>query len=286
MKDLIISLESTCDLTQKQIKEHDLRVIDMMFMVDGKEYSTATDTVVTSELYSKMKSGKKTLTSQINEATYFEFFEQLLKEGKDILHLAFSSGLSNTVNCAKKAAEELNKTHENKIYVIDTLCGCSGQGFLGILTRRYSKKAESIDQAVRYVENLKHRLNHCFSVENLKYLANGGRIKASTAFIGNLLNIKPVMRMDEEGRLVSCGKVMSRKKSLVAIFDKLKNTYDQQFDMCFISHADCLQDAEFIAKLVQEQTTLKPYITDLGPIIGSHSGPGTISLYFIGQQGR
>ena len=140
------------------------------------------------------KEGKKTSTSQINEELYFDLFSNLLKENKTIIHLALSSGLSNTYNCALSAANKLNKINNNKIYVIDSLCACAGQGFLGVLTRDFSKKTNDITQILEFIEEIKLKINHVFTVDNLKYLANGGRIKSSTAFIGNVLNIKPVLK--------------------------------------------------------------------------------------------
>lgn len=286
MDNLIISLEATCDLTPELIRKYDLRVISMNFMIDGQEYSTETDSIESSELYSNMRKGKKTSTSQINETRYVEFFEELLSEGKDVLHIVFSSGLSSTYNSAKKAVEEVNKNHTNKVYLVDSLCGSCGQGLVGILAREYSKEADSVEEVVKYVETIRYRIQQWFSADNLKYLANGGRIKASTAFVGNLLNIKPIMSTDDMGKLVSSGKVISRKKALIALSDKLNSLYDKQFDMCFVSHADCAEDAEFVANLIKEHIVLKPYVTSIGPVMGSHCGPGTIAIFFVGQTVR
>ena len=282
MIDIIISLESTCDLDKKQIEENDLKIIHMNFLVDGEEYNTQKDDVISSGLYKKMKEGKRTSTSLINKSNYIKFFEELLKQNKPILHLAFSSGLSNTCACAKDAASELNAKYEKEmIYVVDSLCACSGQGMFAILVKRKAKEVNSIKELIDYAENLKLQVNHDFTVDALKYLANGGRIKPTAAFFGSILNIKPVMKTDDNGKLIVTGKVLSRKKAINTIFNRIKSTYNHNEDICFISHADCEADAEYLKHLLITETTLKPIINNLGPIIGSHSGPGTLSVYYL-----
>ena len=283
MKDLIISLESTCDLTPELLKKYELSQIDMSFFVDGNEYTTETDSVVSSGLYEKMKSGKKTSTSQINSETYAEFFEKLLAQNKPILHIAFSSGLSGTYHAACQAAELLNKTHENKIVVVDSLCACGGHGLLAILTREFSKSSKSIDEVVSFVEDLKTKLNHTFTVDNLKYLANGGRLKASSAFVGNLLNIKPVLKVDENGKLVVTQKTIGRKCAINQMFNIYKKNRAENSDICIISHANCLNDANTLASMIKKEYGITPIITDLGPIIGCHSGPGTLAHFYVGK---
>ena len=283
MKNLIISLESTCDLTPELLKNYELAQIDMSFFVDGNEYNTENDNVVSSGLYEKMKTGKKTSTSQINTETYTEFFEKLLTENKPILHLAFSSGLSGTYHAACQAAELLNKTHENKIYVVDSLCACGGHGLLAILTREFSKTAKSVDEVISFAEDLKSKLNHTFTVDNLKYLANGGRLKASSAFVGNLLNIKPVLKVDINGKLVVTQKTIGRKCAINQMFNIYKKNRATNSDICIISHASCINDANTLAGMIEKEYGIKPIIADLGPIIGCHSGPGTLAHFYVGK---
>ena len=228
MENLIISLEATCDLPDDIIKRHNLKVIDMNYIVGDDEFSTQSYTVTDSGLYEKMEQGKKTSTSQINQTAYEEFFNNLLKENKTILHIAFSSGLSNTYLSAVAAANKLNETHKNKIHVIDSLCACAGHGLLAVLTSEFSKTAKTINEVIDFVDKTKMQLTHSFTVDNLKYLANGGRIKASSAFFGNMLNIKPIMKVDDNGRLVVINKVISRKKhsaqSLTNFFNRMIKT--------------------------------------------------------------
>lgn len=283
--DLIISLESTCDLPKEIIDKYDFKVIGMDFLIDGKVYNSEIDTVLSTNLYSKMKEGSKTSTSQINDEKYLSFFKALSSLNKPVLHLGFTSGLSGTVLAAKRAAEEVNKESSNKIIVVDTLCACSGHGYMAMLVADFAKNASSIEQVVDFAENIKLKLKHCFTVDKLKYLVNGGRVKASTAMIGNLLNIKPILRVDDEGHLVSVSKVISRKKSLNHLADECASTIDNNYKYLIISHADCLEDAKTVEIAVKEQKPdIEVLITDLGAVIGSHAGPGTIALFYVGEK--
>ena len=283
---IIISMEATCDLSYELIKENDFRIVDMNFMIDVKDYCTDSDDVVSSDLYGKMKEGAKTSTSQVNHVVYEEFFSELLKEGKDVLHLAFSSGLSETYQSALKASKNVNKNLKNKVYVIDTLCACAGQGLLALIAKKYIDEGADIKSAATFLEQMKMNISHIFSVDNLKYLANGGRIKKSSAIVGNVLHIKPVMHADNEGKLVVLQKVMSRKKALKELLNIYNETSDDNYKYCIISHADCIEDAEYISKNVKESKGVDSIITNLGPIIGSHSGPGTIAFFFVSKFSR
>lgn len=284
MKNLIISLEATCDLPMDSIIKNGFKVLPMTYLIDQKEFSTQFYTVTSSGLYSKMRSGAKTSTSQINQSIYEEFFKNELNDENVILHLAFSSGLSDTYKNALAAAQAINSEKKNKVYVIDSLCACSGQGMYAILVKKYADNCENIDEIINYAENLKLQLNHCFTVDNLKYLVAGGRVKQATAIVGSILNIKPVMRMDNEGRLDAVKKVISRKKSIKTLYDDFVNTYNKSYKLCYISHSDCLADAQLLASEIRNGTGIEPVITDLGPIIGCHSGPGTLALYYLADR--
>lgn len=282
----IISLESTCDLPLEIIKENDFKIIDMDFIVEGKIFSTKTDDVVSSGLYEKMKNGARTSTSQINKQEYFVFFSELIKEGKDIIHLAFSSGLSKTYESAMFAAQEINKKSKNKVYVVDSKCACAGHGLFAILCKDYFEKTKNVLKTIEYLEKIKLNVAHVFSVDNLKYLANGGRIKKTSAVVGNILQIKPVMKMDKEGCLCVEEKAMSRKRALRKMVDKYEQNYDENYNYCLISHADCLEDATYIKEQIVRLRNINCTLTNLGPIIGCHSGPGTIALFFISKNQR
>ncbi len=286
MLDVCISLESTCDLEKDFIEKFDLSIIDMNFEVDGESFNTKNDDVVSSKLYEKMLQKKKTGTSQINDYFYEEHFKNLLKQNKPIIHLALSSGLSATVDGARRVADEINKTSDNKVFVIDSLCGCSGQGLLGMIIREKSKECSSVEELVAFAELLKHKIYHYFTVDTLTYLANGGRLNSKTAFIGNLLSIKPVMEMSKVGKLEVMHKVISRKKSISSISNLVVNAIDDNYEYCFIAHANCIQDAVSMKEKIEAGSNVKPTIVNLGPVIGCHSGPGTLAVFFVGKENR
>ncbi len=287
MEKIIISAEATCDLPRDIIEENDIRIVDMDFLIDGTVYNTATDDVLSTNLYGRMRRWAKTSTSQVNEIAYQEHFEMLLRKGYTVIHLALSSGLSGTYYTAVKAAAGLNQCYDNKVYVIDSLCGCSGQGYLAVLANQFAKTADNIDQVLQFIEKTKHNINHYFTVDNLKYLSNSGRIKTGIAIIGNVLNIKPVMRMDESGSIVAVKKVISRKKSLQALYDKFVQSVSPDCKMVYISHSDCYNDAEYVFNQIKvNYPDINVVITNLGPVVGSHSGPGTVAIYFLSDNGR
>lgn len=282
--DLNISVEVTCDLSEDLIKQYDLRVVDMDFLIDGDVYNTSKDTVLSTELYTKMRNGVKTSTSQVNRAVYEDHFTKLLSEGKDVLHLAFSSGLSNTYESAVAAANQVNETSKNKVYVVDSLCACSGHGLFAMYVRKFAKQCDDINKIITYAENIKLKMSHLFTVDSLKYLANGGRVKASTAIVGNMLNIKPLLRVDNSGHLENTGKVFGRKKSLITLCEKVCKEYDPQYDICIVSHADSLNDANMVADYISNDSNLNVIIENLGPVIGCHAGPGTIAIFYIASK--
>jgi len=282
MKNLVISMEATSDLPKEIVKENNFEIINMDFVIDGKLYNSKKDTINSTLLYEKMKKGIKTSTSQVNEDIYYNHFKTLIEKGKKVLHLAFSSGLSNTYNNAIIAKNKINKEFGEVVYIVDSLSACSGQGLFGILVSDFAKTNNSINAIIKFANKLKQQISHIFTVDNLKYLANGGRIKTSTAIVGNILNIKPVMKMDSNGQLVSYGKVISRKKSLNSLYNKFKNTTLKEQKLCFVSHADCIKDAEYIASLIQNDG-YRTIITNLSPIIGCHSGPGTLAIFYLSE---
>ena len=286
MLEVNISLEATCDLEKELIEKYNLKVLNMNFEVDGEFFDTDKDDVVSTKLYEKMVQKKKTGTSQINEFIYEEFFKTLLDDGKPVVHLALSSGLSGTVDSARRAAEKLNQKGEKKVYVIDSLCVCSGQGLLGMVLRDYAKTCDLIEDFIMFAENIKNKIYHYFTVDNLTYLANGGRLNSKAAFFGNLLSIKPVMEASFVGKLEVMHKVISRKKSIISIANLSRNAYDKDYSYCFIAHANCIEDALLLKSKIEAETMLTPIIVNLGPIIGCHTGPGTLAIFFVGKENR
>jgi DegV family protein with EDD domain len=213
--------------------------------------------------------------------------EPLLQAGKDVLVLAFSSGLSTTYNSAVIAAEDLKERYpDRKVYVVDTLCASMGQGLLVYLTAQQKADGKTIEEARDFAEESKRRLCHWFTVDDLNHLKRGGRISAATALVGTMLSIKPVLHVDDEGHLISMGKARGRQASLKALVDKMEETaIDPGSQTVFISHGDCLRDAETVAAMVKERFGVQNVVISyVGPVIGSHSGPGTMALFFLGRQ--
>lgn len=277
----ILSCECACDMPNDLIEKYDLKVAPMVFYINEQEFRSDDPNFSTEQVCKFMREGATTKTTQINEYDATEYLENLLKTGKDILHFSFSSTMSNTYNNFKNVAEKLNKTHKNKVVVIDTLCQSGGVGLLIKLTAdEIISKNLNIKQAEEFA--VKNRLNiaHIFTVDDLKYLHRGGRISFTSAILGTILKIKPVLRLSEEGVIVPAQKVISRKKALYTLVEKTKENFSGEFDSIFITHADCLADAEIVSNLVKEQLGVTPYIMNLSALVTNHSGPGTIAIYF------
>ncbi len=281
----ILSAESACDFTPALAEKYDVKVMPMKYYIGEEEFSSA-DANGTDELYRRMKAGEVTKTTQPNDFEVREFLEGLLQEGKDILHLSFSSGMSGTAATFARVAAELNKTNANKIYVVDTLCQSSGVALLlTILADKVAREDLSAQEARDFVENTKMSIMHYFVVETLTYLARGGRVSPVLAKIGNLLKLKPLLQVNDEGKIVQLAKHIGRKRSIVALIDKFKQNYNGASKFVYISHADCLAEAEGIkAELEKLYPELNICISPLGPIIASHSGPGTLALYFTADK--
>lgn len=285
MIDIIISTEATLDLPKDIIEKYDIKYADMHYSIDDKEYYTADNNFTFEEFYNKMKQGSMTRTSQINEFEAREYFEELLKQGKDIVHISTSSNLSGMINNFKKVAEELNETNNNKIYVVDSLAGSFALGLLCIYAREKCLTANSAKEVADFIENNKQRANALFTVDDLKYLYRNGRLSKLSAFIGGLLKIKPYLHLDENGKLAMLSKVISRKKSLQTLADNtIKYSNCKICKLLFIAHANCKEDAEFIKHEVEKNTDMQVILYDLGIVIGAHSGPGTLATFFLSDK--
>ena len=286
MFNFILSAEAACDLPQDLIDCYSISIAPMTYFINNNEYNTKTSSLTTKDICLMMQNGATTKTTQLNEQEVETYLQELLKEGKDILHISFSSAMSGTYNNFKKVAESLNKTNTNKIYVVDSLCQSFGDGL--ILTEIAKKSIEnnfSAAEAQQYAESIKLSIGHFFIVDNLKYLARGGRISSSVALIGNLLNLKPVLHLDNNGVIVQLTKVIGRKKSILTLIENFKNNYNGNSKDVYISHADCMADATFLKeKLLALNPNLNIVISDLGPIIVSHAGPGTMALFFTSNK--
>ncbi len=282
--DYVIATDSTCDLPKTLLREMQVQSLDMMYFVNDIGYGKDdANQLEFHEFYDAMRNGARTSTSMINEQTAREFLTDLLAQGKDVLYLSFASVLSGTYENFKRVAEELNAANTNKVYVVDSKCASGGEGLFVTLVAEKCKSGLTFDEACKYADEIRDRVIHYFVVDDLKYLARGGRLSKGSAFFGNLLNIKPVLHVDELGRLVPIKKVVGRKKSLVALIDKMSERYNKESETIYITHGDCFDDAKFVADAITEKFGLPVKIMPLGFVIGSHSGPGTVALFFTGD---
>lgn len=286
MSNYVIFTDSACDIKPETLREWGVCYRALTFYFNGDDREYANDDMPVSEFYEKMRQGGVAKTSAVNVDAFEEAFEALLKEGKDILYLGFSGGLSTTSNSARIAAGELaDKYPERKIAVVDTLCASAGQGLLVRLV--VDKKAEgaTLEQAAQFAEDIKLNIAHWFTVDDLEYLKRGGRVSPTVAFVGNTLGIKPIMHVDDEGHLVKVDKARGRRKSLMTMVDMYtQSAKTPESGLVFISHADCEEDARFVAEQIKERHGVEvQVITDVGPVIGAHSGPGTFALFFVAK---
>lgn len=287
MRDYVIVTDGTADLTQEMIEELGIISIPMNFEVEGKAYVHYPDAreLSSHEFYEKLRQGGKSVTSLINTDTFLKVFEPLVKEGKDILYIAFSSALSGTYNSSLIAKEELEEKYgQAKILCFDSKCASVGEGLCVYTAAELKGEGCSIDELFNWLhENILH-LCHWFTVDDLFHLKRGGRVSALSAGIGTALNIKPVLHVDDEGRLIPMEKVRGRKKSIQALFEHMEATItNPEEQVIFIGHGDAKEDAEYLAELVKERFAVKDVIINyIGPVVGTHSGPGTIALFFFG----
>lgn len=286
MRDYVISVNSTVDTTKEWLRERGIPVVPLKYTIDGQTY-TDMEGLSSKEFFAKLREGKMSVTSQINPDEAFEILEPIVKEGHDILHLAFSSGLSGTYNAMRIAGEMLQEKYpEAKVIVIDTLCACLGEALL--LHKALQQKAGgvSIEELARWVEENKLHVCHNVTVDDLHHLQRGGRISRTTAVLGTLIQIKPIIHMDDEGKLQVIGKERGRKKSLNRIVDmSAEQAAGWENDIVMITHGDCPEDAEYVAKLVKEKMGVDNIlINDIGTVIGSHTGPGVVAVFCMGSK--
>lgn len=287
MRNFILSTESTSDLPKNYLKENDIYCYEMGGMVGNDEFGGSSGVELdTKVFFDRMRNGERTTTTQVNAVEAEEFLESLLQQGKDVLHLAFSSGLSGTCDNFINAANALNKKHKNQVYVVDSKAASLGQGLFVHFVNQKAQEGLSAKEAAQYAEEIRDDVCHYFVVDDLNYLYRGGRVKKSTAIIGNVLHIKPVLHVNLEGKLIPLKKVMTRRKSLNALVDFMETKFDGWSQDVFISHGDCEEEAKYVADLVTKKLGIpseKIMLNHLGPVIGSHSGPGTVALFFHGR---
>ena len=289
MSEYVLITDSSADLSQEMVQELGVTVLPLSFTIQGKTYRNYPDNreMDLPLFYDMLRAGELATTSAVNVAEYTQAVEPILQEGKDVLILAFSSGLSSTYQASVLAAGELREKYpDRKIYTVDTLCASLGQGLLVYLAAQEQRKGKSIEEVRDWAEETKLHLCHQFTVEDLHFLKRGGRISATTAVVGSMLQIKPVLHVDNEGHLINIGKARGRQASLKALVDKMEKTVTEEGrKTVFISHGDCRKDAVTVADMVRERFgTQDIRINFVGPVIGAHSGPGTLALFYLGTE--
>lgn len=287
MSNYVIYTDSGCDINPALLAEWGVPYKSLTFRFNDSDAEYSNDDMDTATFYAKMREGGVAKTAAVNVDAFAGAFEELLKEGSDVLYLGFSSGLSTTYNSARLAAEQLrDKYPERKIVTVDTLAASAGQGLLVYLAVEKKKEGATIDEVAAYIESIKLNLAHWFTVDDLVYLKRGGRVSPTAAFFGNMLGIKPVLHVDDEGHLTPVTKVRGRRTSLVTIADKYAETaLEPGKAPIFISHGDCMSDVESFAAIIKQRHGLDvKIIADVGPVIGAHSGPGTFAFFFLAKQ--
>ena len=289
MRDFVIMTDSCCDLADEMARELGIVVVPLSLEMGGQTYRNWLDgrEIGFKEFYKLAREGKDLKTSAVNTAAFEEKMRKILDEGKDLLYIGFSTGLSTTYNSGESAARELREKYpDRKIYTVDTLAASLGQGMITYYAAKKKEEGATIEEVRDFVESEKLHMCHWFTVDDLNYLKRGGRISAATAAVGTMLSIKPVMHMDNEGHLVAVGKARGRKASLKALADSMEATMlPGRNETIFISHGDSLEDAEYLANLVRERTGVQDIVINyVGPVIGAHAGPGTIALFFWGSE--
>ena len=287
MSDFVILTDSSADLSADMVRKLNVEVLPLGFVLDNQTYRNYPDNreMDPHVFYERLRAGDVATTNAVNVAQYVEALEPLLQAGKDVLVLAFSSGLSTTYNSSRLAVEELSARYpERKLYPVDTLCASLGQGLLVGYAAQARARGGSIEEVRDWIEEHKLNLCHQFTVDDLYFLKRGGRISSATALVGSMLHIKPVLHVDNEGHLINTGKVRGRQAALKALVDRMEHTaIDSGSLTVFISHGDCLEDAQTVADMVKKRFGVQEvYINYVGPVIGAHSGPGTLALFYMG----
>lgn len=287
MSEYVIYTDSACDISADMYAEWDVPYKKLTFRFDGSDTEYNDGDIDAKQFYDKMRDGAVAKTAAVNTESFVAGFEEYLAEGKDVLYFGLSSGLSTTYNSARLAAEQLSEKYpDRKIITVDSRTASTGTGLLLYLAIQKKKEGATIDELADYVTKTAAKLCHWFTVDDLVYLKRGGRVSAAAAFFGNALGIKPVLHVDDDGHLIPVAKVRGRKTSLKAIADKYTElAEDPENGTVFICNGDCPEDVEYLSGLIRERHGVDvKYVAYTGTVIGAHSGPGTMALFFIGKE--
>ena len=282
--------DSSCNLTEAMIEEYNLKILPLTFMIEGVQYQSYLEGqhVDLSQFYTMMREGKTITTSLPNLVESEELFKEVLDAGQDLLYIGFSSGLSGTFNAIDLLLRNLAQAYpERKIFSVDSLAASGGQGLLVWYAAKQRESGKSIEEIRDWLENNKLNLAHWFTVDDLMFLFRGGRVSKTSAWAGTLLNIKPVLHVDDEGKLVPLEKVRGRQKSLNALIEHMNESALQPVSdqTIFITHGDCAEEAEYLANLIREHLGCTDVVINwIDPVIGAHAGPGTMALFFLADK--
>jgi len=286
MRDYVILTDSCCDFSAEMVDELELHVLPLSFMMEGKEYFNYPDNrdIDPKVFYGKLRSGALGTTSAINVAVFTETMTNLAASGKDILCVSFSSGLSTTYQSASIAAKDVMAANPGcNILVVDSRAASLGQGMLVYLAVQEKRKGRSMEEVRDFVEERKDHIDHWFTVDDLNHLKRGGRVSAAAALVGTMLQMKPVLHVDNDGHLIPVSKVRGRKASVKALLDKMDELVEDP-GVVFISHGDCEDEAVALGEAIKAKYPVKKLVINyVGPVIGNHSGPGTLALFFQGK---
>lgn len=286
MKKFIISTDSTEDLPETYLKENNISIHPLYYIIEDKEYIPGVDDMPVKDFYKALKEGKMPTTSASNPINIIAQFQKEINEGNDILHLSFSSGLSSSYNNAKICAQKIMEEEPNsKIVVVDTLSGTVGQGILLMKAVEMKKAGKTIDEIAQWINDNKKHVIHEFTVSDLNHLFRGGRLSRASAIVGTMLNIQPILHMDDEGKLAAIGKVRGRKKALCALVDNIENKTDiTTLKQVLISHGDCIEDANYVADKIKQKYQIKDItIENICPTIGAHTAQGAVVVAYMGN---
>ena len=289
MRDYVIMTDSCCDLTDQMARELELEVLPLTMHMDGQDYPNdlAGTAISNQEFYKRIRAGKLATTSAVNVGQFQDAMRRVLESGRDIVCVCFSSALSTTYQSAVIAAEDLRAEFpEAEIHVVDSLSASLGQGLLLYLAVEQKRKGLTAAELAKWVEDNRLTVCHWFTVDDLNFLQRGGRVSATTALLGTMLSIKPIMHTSDEGKLVPVSKARGRKAAIAALLDKIEalGIHPEKQTM-FICHADCEEDAKAVAQTIQDRFgTPTVHINYIGPVIGSHTGPNTMGIFFVGTQ--
>ncbi len=288
MRDFVILTDSSCDMTPAMAEELGVSVLPLSLTMGGTVYRNWLDgrEIGFKDFYARVRAGEDASTAALNVGEYQEAMRPILESGKDLLCITFSSGLSTTHQSAAIAAADLREEFpESRIFVVDSLAASLGQGLLVYLCAREKQRGRSLEEVYTFAEETKLHVCHWFTVDDLNHLKRGGRINAATALFGTMLSIKPVLHVDDDGHLIAVAKARGRKPSLLALVDRMEaDALDPAQGPVFISHGDCEDDARFVAEEIARRFGNRDiHLNFIGPVIGSHSGPGTVALFFLGR---